>query len=192
MKSCIIIIFIFLSAVQTANAAKLISGSLDSLKNERKIAVSLDCSKCVYKVNSKELAFEYFLAQASRDDDWEQRSLDYFVENLNEKIINDGMIAFNSAQKHDLRYELIVTPLTITKNGNINAEIYIKDNLKAEIIATIFFKAEGDNNDRITLRDPLIDGGEDVGNLFRKLLKNVSIKTNAKQQSIDFQDDIYN
>lgn len=45
-----LILFIaFMVSVVNANGAKLVEGSLDCIKGEKYIAVSLDCSKLVYK-----------------------------------------------------------------------------------------------------------------------------------------------
>jgi hypothetical protein len=38
-------------------------------------------------------------------------------------------------------------------------------------VATIEFKTDGDDDDEITLRDPMKEAGEDLGSLFKKLLK---------------------
>lgn len=50
----------------------------------------------------------------------------------------------------------------------INGEKYIAVNEK---VATIEFKTDGDDNDEITLRDPMKEAGEDLGSLFKKFLK---------------------
>jgi hypothetical protein len=38
-------------------------------------------------------------------------------------------------------------------------------------VATIEFKTDGDDNDEITLRDPMKEAGKDLGSLFKKFLK---------------------
>jgi hypothetical protein len=120
-----LILFIaFMVSVVNANGAKLVEGSLDCIKGEKYIAVSLDCSKLVYKKNRP---FQDFLDKAPRMDNWEEESLKYFFKKFN-------------------------------KETN-------------EKVATIEFKTDGDDNDEITLRDPMKEAGEDLGSLFKKFLK---------------------
>ena len=120
-----LILFIaFMVSVVNANGAKLVEGSLDCIKGEKYIAVSLDCSKLVYKKNRP---FQDFLDKAPRMDNWEEESLKYFFKKFNEET--------------------------------------------NEKVATIEFKTDGDDNDEITLRDPMKEAGKDLGSLFKKFLK---------------------
>ena len=120
-----LILFIaFMVSVVNANGAKLVEGSLDCIKGEKYIAVSLDCSKLVYKKNRP---FQDFLDKAPRMDNWEEESLKYFFKKFNEET--------------------------------------------NEKVATIEFKTDGDDNDEITLRDPMKEAGEDLGSLFKKFRK---------------------
>ena len=80
MKKLIMSI-VLLATTICANAQK-ISGSLDCLKGEKFLAVSLDCSKMTYK---KTRPFEEFLQKAPRMENWEHESLKYFIELFNEK-----------------------------------------------------------------------------------------------------------
>ena len=123
MKKLILFIA-FMVSVVNANGAKLVEGSLDCIKGEKYIAVSLDCSKLVYKKNRP---FQDFLDKAPRMDNWEEESLKYFLKKFN-------------------------------KETN-------------EKVATIEFKTDGDDNDEITLRDPMKEAGKDLGSLFKKFLK---------------------
>ena len=123
MKKLILFIA-FMVSVVNANGAKLVEGSLDCIKGEKYIAVSLDCSKLVYKKNRP---FQDFLDKAPRMDNWEEESLKYFFKKFNEET--------------------------------------------NEKVATIEFKTDGDDNDEITLRDPMKEAGEDLGSLFKKFLK---------------------
>ena len=120
----LILFMAFMLSVVNANGAKLVEGSLDCIKGEKYIAVSLDCSKLVYKKNRP---FQDFLDKAPRMDNWEEESLKYFFKKFN-------------------------------KETN-------------EKVATIEFKTDGDDNDEITLRDPMKEAGKDLGSLFKKFLK---------------------
>lgn len=81
MKKLILFIA-FMVSVVNANGAKLVEGSLDCIKGEKYIAVSLDCSKLVYKKNRP---FQDFLDKAPRMDNWEEESLKYFFKKFNKE-----------------------------------------------------------------------------------------------------------
>jgi hypothetical protein len=66
---------------------------------------------------------------------------------------------------------MIITPLEISGGGGIKALAYIFNKETNEKVATIEFKTDGDDNDEITLRDPMKEAGKDLGSLFKKFLK---------------------
>ena len=186
----IITYFLLLISSNSMSAVNLINGSLDALKNEHKIAISLDCSKCVYRTNNKNLPLEYFLAMSQRSEDWEVRSLNYFVENFNEETLKEGLIAVVSNNLQECQYELIILPKYVFRDGSIEALIHIIDHNNNSTIAKLAFKADGDEDDKITFRDPLRDAGEEVGKLFGKVLRGKKIKI-KNQRSRNNLDDIY-
>ena len=99
------ILFLFVAFYSVNSmAVELISGSLDSLKNEYKIAISLDCSKCVFRTNDRNIPFEYFLAKAPRAENWETKSMEYFVDNFNEKTFNEGLMGIIKETTLNIRY----------------------------------------------------------------------------------------
>lgn len=175
MNRFILCLLTFLFSINL-NAVEIISGSLNVLRNEIKIAISLDCSKCVYKANNKDLPFDYFLAKAPRDENWEMKSLEYFVDYFNEKTYNEGLLGFMQKMPCDAKYEMIIVPKYVYPNGDIKAYAVIKDVINGSDIAILSFFAEGDDDDKITLRDPLKEAGADIGNLFRKILRGKEIK----------------
>lgn len=173
------------------NAVELVSGSLESIKNEYKIAISLDCSKCVYRTNNKNLPFEFFLAKAPRAENWELKSLEYFVDNFNKKNFEEGLMGVIKGDSVKNRYELIIIPAQIFSNGDIKGLALLRDIVEGETIAELIFSAEGDDDDNIVLRDPMKDAGEDIGNLFRKVLRGKKIKARSSIPSGKCYDGIY-
>jgi hypothetical protein len=73
--------------------------------------------------------------------------------------------------KNSGTYELVIVPLTINGGGSIKGEAYVVNSETKEKIATIGFKAEGDDNDAITLRDPMKEAGESIGKIIYKSIK---------------------
>ena len=84
-----LILFIaFMVSVVNANGAKLVEGSLDCIKGEKYIAVSLDCSKLVYKKNRP---FQDFL------DKWiigKKNPLSISLKNLTKKLLSIIFLQF--------------------------------------------------------------------------------------------------
>ncbi len=158
----------FLVSVVNASGAKLVEGSLDCIKGEKNIAVSLDCSKLVYKKNRP---FQEFLDKASRMENWEEESLKYFFKKFNEETSKSHFSAVPVTSRNKGKYEMVITPLKINGGGDIKVHAYIFNKETNEKVATIEFKTDGDDNDEITLRDPMKEAGEDLGSLFKKLFK---------------------
>ena len=154
--------------VSFAYGAEVIEGSLNCMKGEKYITVKLDCSKLVYK---KGLPFQDFLDKAARIDDWEQESLKYFCLKFNEETYKAHLSAVLETSKNSGTYELVIVPFTINGGGSIKGEAYIFNRETKEKLAIIGFKAEGDDNDAITLRDPMKEAGESIGKLIYKYIK---------------------
>ena len=167
MKKLILFIA-FMVSVVNANGAKLVEGSLDCFKGEKNIAVSLDCSKLVYKKNRP---FQDFLDKAPRMENWEEESLKYFFKKFNEETFKYHFSSVPVTSKNKGKFEMVITPLEINGGGGIKAHAYIFNKETNEKVATIEFKTDGDDNDEITLRDPMKEAGEDLGSLFKKFLK---------------------
>ena len=128
-----------------AYGAEVIEGSLSCMKGEK------------YK--------------AARIDDWEQESLKYFCLKFNEETYKAHLSAVLENSKNSGTYELVIVPLTINGGGSIKGEAYVVNSETKEKIATIGFKAEGDDNDAITLRDPMKEAGESIGKIIYKSIK---------------------
>lgn len=158
MKKLIMSI-VLLATTICANAQK-ISGSLDCLKGEKFLAVSLDCSKMTYK---KTRPFEEFLQKAPRMENWEHESLKYFIELFNEKTCKQGFATVFNTSKNKGKYELIIVPSDINGGGGITAVANLVNTETGSIEATIEFSTDGDDDDKITLRDPMKEAGEQIG-----------------------------
>ena len=114
-----IILFIaFIASVVNASGAKLVEGTLDCIKGEKNIVVSLDCSKLVYKKNRP---FQEFLDKAPRMENWEEESLKYFFKNFNEETFKYHFSAVPVTSKNKGKFEMIITPLEISGGGGIKA-----------------------------------------------------------------------
>ena len=167
----------FLSVlVSFVYGAEVIDGSLSCMKGEKYITVKLDCSKLVYK---KDRPFQDFLDKAPRIEDWEQESLKYFCLKFNEQTYKAHLSAVLEKSKNSGTYELIIVPLTINGGGSIKGEAFVVNRETKEKIASIWFKAEGDDNDEITLRDPMKEAGQDIGKMIYKSIKNSAAEKTA-------------
>lgn len=151
--------------VSFAYGAKVVEGSLSCMKGERYITIKLDCSILVYK---KDRPFQEFLDKAPRNDDWEQESIKYFCQKFNQKTYKAYLKAVPEDYENSGTYELVIVPITINNGGSIIGEAYLINRETKKKRATISFKAEGDDNDEITLRDPLKEAGESIGKIFYK------------------------
>lgn len=158
---------VLLATTICANAQK-ISGSLDCLKGEKFLAVSLDCSKMTYK---KTRPFEEFLQKAPRMENWEHESLKYFIELFNEKTCKQGFATVFNTSKNKGKYELVIVPSDINGGGGITAVANLVNTETGSIEATIEFSTDGDDDDKITLRDPMKEAGEQIGKLISKAIK---------------------
>ena len=104
-------------------------------------------------------------------ENWEEESLKYFFKKFNEETFKSHFSAVPVTSRNKGKYEMVITPLKINGGGDIKAHAYIFNKETNEKVATIEFKTDGDDNDEITLRDPMKEAGEDLGSLFMKLLK---------------------
>lgn len=167
MKQFLLIICLLFACIHSF-AAKVTSGSLDGIKGEKYLAVSLDCSKMTYK---KTRSFEEFLKKAPRVENWEKESLKYFIEKFNEKTYKKDFVSVFSSSKNKGKYELQIVPKDINGGGGITAVANLVNLESGEVEATIDFSTDGDDDDKITLRDPMKEAGEQIGKLFLKFIK---------------------
>ena len=158
-------VFVFMLAFcLTGNAGNLmlVKGGVDCLKNADKVMIELDCSKATYLGDN---SFSDFLNLARRAKDWEERSLDYFFEWFNDETKKITAVPVNNSDQ----FKLVIVVKDVQKSGRITAEIKLIDT-KANTTEALFFLkgSDGDNNDIITLRDPMKDAGETIGKYLRK------------------------
>ena len=152
-------------------AADFVAGTINPVRTEMKIAVTLDCSECVYKTRKKDLPFEFYLATESRRNDWQEKSLECFIKDFNGETLHEGLLAVLKTDNNDIRYELKIKPTQIWGNGDLKGKVYIVDLSNNKIIAVFTFHEDGDDEDRCAICEPLTEVGEDVGEYFKKLKK---------------------
>ena len=103
-------------------------------------------------------------------ENWEEESLKYFFKKFNEETFKSHFSAVPVTSRNKGKYEMVITPLKINGGGDIKAHAYIFNKETNEKVATIEFKTDGDDNDEITLRDPMKEAGEDLVLYLRNYL----------------------
>lgn len=158
-------VFVFMLALcLTGNAGNLmlVKGGVDCLKNADKLMIELDCSKATYLGDN---SFSDFLNLARRAMDWEERSLDYFFEWFNDETKKITAVPMNNNNQ----FKLLIVVKDVQKSGRITADIKLIDTKTDKTEAIFFLKgSDGDNDDEITLRDPMKDAGETMGKYLKK------------------------
>lgn len=148
----------------TGNAGEilLVKGSVDCLKDADKLMIEMDCSQATYL---GENSFNVFLNQARRVKDWKERSLDYFFEWFNDETKKITAVPMNNNNQ----FKLLIVVKDVQKSGRITADIKLIDTKTDKTEAIFFLKgSDGDNDDEITLRDPMKDAGETMGKYLKK------------------------
>lgn len=144
---------------------KLVSGSMECLRNEKYITAELDCSET--KWNDIK-SFDAYLAKAKRMRGWEKKSMEYFYEWFNDEI--SSVSASNDT--NDVNYKVVVKIKNVDNGGKIIADIILVNMKTNENMAIFYFKgSDGDSKDYITFRDPMKQVGECVGKALYKYLK---------------------
>lgn len=167
-KSLLVMIMVFAFNLSAICGTEVIEGSLSCLKGEKYITIKMDCSKIIYK---KDRPFQDFLDKAPRMEDWEIESIKYFCREFNQKTFKVHLSAVLETSKNSGTYELLIIPLIINGGGSIKGKAYVINRETNEKVVTLIIKGEGDDDDEITLRDPLKEIGEDIGKLCYKAIK---------------------
>ena len=172
MKKLFFTILMAVLSFPSFAGTKLVFGSMDMLLGEKNIPVILNWDKAVY---AKYGNIEDFIAKAPRDENWEALSMNYFLQEVNDKTLEFGT-RFTSKEKGDnTNYRVEIVPESITKGGDIKGEILVYSANNKEPIATISFSSdESDDNDKIAFKDQLENIGENFGKLLKKSLKQAS------------------
>lgn len=165
MKKLLFLILLTFSLLCNAGKLTLVEGNTDCLKNAEILMVVLDCSKATY-MGDKDL--NDFLKKARRRKDWVEKSVDYFCEWFNDKTKRIMAVPLN---KED-QFKLDIVVKDVQRSGKITAEIKLIDTKSGKTEAVFdFYSSDGDNNDEITLRDPMKDAGDTIGKYLRKTVE---------------------
>ena len=145
---------------------RLSSGDFSSLYGMRNIPVYLDWDKAKY---SKAGTLDDFLIKATRSEEWEKESLDFFIKEVNNRIGEYGTnITFGSADTH-LPY-IIIRVFSISVDGDIKGEIILAH--YNDVLATALFSSDtSDDDDEIAFKDQMENIGENFGKLLNKVFE---------------------
>lgn len=167
MRRIILSLLMTLIAIPVFAGTTLLSGSWGEVKGE--IPVALNWKMAVY---AKGGGLEEFLLKAKRSDDWESRSLSYFLKEVNERVKKYGVTLVENADTTAPEYRIEIVTYTISKGGNIKGKILLFSRESEEPVASVSFSSdENDDNDKIAFRDQLESVGESFGKLLRRQLK---------------------
>jgi len=150
----------------SAGRLELTGGSIDCIKGQEYISVSLDYSNTMYNGKTP-VPFSEYLKSQRRLPNWEYKSLEYFCEWFNDETEKTTVCI----KCENVEYEIVVVVNEFNTNGRINATILIKKLSTDETMATFSLKGgDGDAKDMVPLRDPMKDAGECIGKFFNKNL----------------------
>ena len=153
---------------------KMVFGTIDQLKGEKNIPVTLNWEEAVY---AKVGDLEDFLLKAERSDNWESQSLAYFLRKVNDKVGEYGIRVVSADKGDNSNFRIEIVPQTISKGSDITGEILLLPAEGNEPIASISFSSEErDDNDKIAFRDQLQSIGESFGKLLKKQIKQANKK----------------
>lgn len=163
-KLFLLLVLLTWGLTSKAGTLELVEGNVDCLQNIENLMIALDCSKATYL---EKRDFKDFLKIARRIKNWEEESIDYFCECFNDKT--KRVIAVHENNKD--QYKLVVIVKNVERSGRITADIKIIDTKTGTTKAVFFLKgSDGDDDDEITLRDPMKDAGKTIGKYLRKTI----------------------
>lgn len=151
----------------TTFAVKVTYGSLECLKNEQSIAVSLDLTNTTYMTK---YSVESFLGKYPRVNDWKERSIQYFIKEFNKNAYNIGLYV---VADNETEYEMQIVPSDIKADGRfvkVTVNI-VKKETKETMASLLLNSSDGDNDDEITFRDTMRNLGELLGRFFNTKMK---------------------
>ncbi len=167
MKKALLTLALVLSFMTSFATVKLDQGSVTCLKGEHQFDVILDLSNTKY-LESR--SFDDFLALVPRDKDWEAKSLRTFSLYFNQISTKYGLMS--APVRTNSKYVLNICPTNVDTKGRLKGTAVLTDSQTSESVATFIFETkDGDNDDEITLQDPLSELGEDMAKLMKKLIK---------------------
>ena len=148
-------------------STKILNGNFECLRGESEIAFVFNFSKAVYK---KKYPLKEFILKANRADNWEKRSLEYFMYAFNYENAQSGIKADTIAAK--ARYELVFNVLAVDGGGTIKGVVFLKDRESGQPVTAIKFSSgDSDSNDEVTFRDQMDSLGKEFGRLVAADIK---------------------
>lgn len=153
---------------------KMVFGTIDQLKGEKNIPVTLNWKEAVYAKGGN---LDDFLLKAERSDNWESQSLAYFLREVNDKVGEYGVRLVSVDKGDNSKFRIEIVPHAISKGGDITGEILLLPAEGNYPIASISFSSdESDDDDKIAFRDQLESIGESFGKLLKKQIKQANKK----------------
>ena len=174
MRKTVLLILTLILAIPMFAGTKLISGSFLEMRNERNIPVVLDWSDAVY---GKSGNLDDFINKATREANWEEASLAYFIKEFNKRTGEYGVSVTSIEEANSTQYTIFIKTNSISKGGDIKGTILLmKDGESMPLGIVEFSSDESDDDDKIAFRDQLENIGENFGKLVQKELKKASKK----------------
>lgn len=174
MKKIIFIAMLAILSFPAFSGTKMVFGTIDQLKGEKNIPVTINWKEAVY---AKGGDLEDFLLKTERNDNWESQSLAYFLREVNDKVGEYGVRVVSADKGENSKFRIEIVPQTISKGGDITGEILLLPAEGNDPIASISFSSDdSDDNDKIAFRDQLQSIGESFGKLVKKQIKQADKK----------------
>lgn len=167
MKKTLFTLVLFLMCMTTFATINITDGTVNCLKGQQQIDVTLDLSGTKY-LGTRPLSD--FLSLASRANDWEEKSLRAFSFSFNQVSRKYGLLS--APVRTASKYVLCICPSSVDAKGRLKGTATLRDSETSESVATFSFAtSDGDNDDDITFQDPLSELGEDMAKLLKKQIK---------------------
>ena len=122
MRKAIALIAVLVCSISCYASIKFLNGNFECLRGECEIAFVFNFSKAVYK---KKYPLKEFILKANRADDWEKRSLGYFMYAFNYESARYGIKADTIAAK--AHYELEFNVLAVDGGGTLKGVVFLKN-----------------------------------------------------------------
>ena len=154
----------------TAMAVKVTQGSLECLKGQKSITVSLDLTNTTYM---KKYSVDEFLGKYPRSNNWKEGSIRQFIKEFNE---NTDKIGLHVVNEGETEYEFQIVPGNINSNGEFVKVVVnvVKKSSREVMVSMTLDTNDGDKDDEIAFRDTLGNLGERLGKYFNVKLKKIN------------------
>lgn len=166
MKKIFLSLLLILLAIPAFAGTKLVQGTLYDLKGLKEIPISVSFENAVY---GKAGNLSDFLDKATRDSDWETKSLNCLYQKADAQLGEYGVRLIGAEKPVKAPLYLLMKVNTISKGGDIKGEILLMQNGQEAPLAVIEFSSDdSDDDDAITFRDQFRSVGKSLGKLIVK------------------------